>query len=828
MKNIEYRALPELVGGTTDTHTLRSELCTLHSHARTGMILLVVIIIVAMLSLAGYAFMALMNSELNSARQRGRDVQVQYISQSGVALIESVATLSQNERQWTGGTYDNPSLFCAAAIDGEPFRTIRSPRFTIVAPKLDNSRMAGIRYGLINESAKLHLAKVLEWETANPGDGVNALRQLPGMTTQIAESLLDWIDADDRQRPGGAESAWYSQQRLPYRPRNAVPVTLEEFLLVRDVTRQLMFGDDENVNFVPDGQEAHLAQIATTTTVGGFAQPAVASPGQAPVSTGIPWCHLLTVISAERDANPRGVARIDLNDANLQFLHTQLTQRVGLEIADFVILYRQYGTVELSNQAAQPDSDSTVSPDTTGMSSREARLARRAQMQARTQSASGSITDNANAGTGGGNDDTGPPTTTLPGELPSMLSPGELPGNMPSNTPEDLPDLSVITPAEPPPPLALPNDAVPPTRGTQTRTRPASGRQSAGPPPTDQPSTDSPTTSAPATSSEPSPPVSTPQGRPGRTPQERSATGQVGAGRQFQGQGGGRFGSRNSRESRFSQYVDLQTPAQYRLETPLDIVGATVVIPQNAVLQPPVSPAPASVSTTPATSAPGEPPGIRLGSPLEVNSSSLNSGLIIFLDETSTAASTTIVGRININEAPYEVIAAIPGLSQTAARQIVNRREQQANGIREMYRQPTWLLAYNIVDLPTLRKIWPHITCGGDVFRGQVISFYEDIGTFSRVDAAVDATVFPPRLVDFKDLTSHGIGFHDRVLFGNIPRQGSGGAVGSTAPTMAGSFGSGASFSDMGSGFSGTGVGMPPMQQPSYMQPGYSEIAPLE
>jgi hypothetical protein len=222
---------------------------------------------------------------------------------------------------------------------------------------------------------------------------------------------------------------------------------------------------------------------------------------------------------------------------------------------------------------------------------------------------------------------------------------------------------------------------------------------------------------------------------------------------------------------------------------------------------------------------------IRLDSPLGVDSSSLNSGLILYLDETSTSPGTTIVGRININEAPYEVIAAIPGLSQTAARQIVNRREQLANGMRDMYRQPTWLLAYNIVDLATLRKIWPHITCGGDVFRGQVISFYEDIGTFARIDAAVDATVFPPRLVDFKDLTSYGIGFHDRVLFGNIPQPGIGGGVaGSTAPTMAGSFGSGASLSDMGGGYSGMnmGMGMQPMQQPSSMQPSYSNIAPLE
>ena len=230
------------------------------SEARHGMILLVVVIIVALLSLAGYAFVSLMNSELDSTRQRGREMQMHYVTQSGVSLLESTATLSQLDRNWAGGTYDNPGMFCAASMTDD-WSAVQSPgRFTIVAPKIDNGRMTGIRYGLVNESAKLNLAKVLEWETANPGDGVGALQKLPGMSVQTAEAILDWIDSDNQQRPGGAEAAYYSQMRLPYKPRNAVPVTLEEFLLVRGVTRTLMFGDDENFNFVPDSQEARMAE----------------------------------------------------------------------------------------------------------------------------------------------------------------------------------------------------------------------------------------------------------------------------------------------------------------------------------------------------------------------------------------------------------------------------------------------------------------------------------------------------------------------------------------------------------------------------------------
>ena len=798
------------------------EVRSLKPETRSGMILLVVIVIVALLSLAGYAFMALMNSELNSARQRGRDIQVQYISQSGISLVESVATLSQNERQWAGGTFDNPTLFCAASIDGDLFHSDSSPRLTVVAPKLDNGRMAGIRYGLINESSKLNLAKVLEWETANPGDGVNALRRLPGMTVQIAESILDWIDADDQQRPGGAEAAWYAQQRLPYRPRNAVPVTLEEFLLVRGVTRQLMFGDDENFNFVPDSQEARMSQ----SSAGMFSSQTAVGTSATTASPGIPWCHLLTVVSAERDANPRGMARIDLNDANLSSLHAQLTQRINRDVADFIILYRQYGTEELANQAAATDSASETSPR--GTRGAQVRASRR---NAR-QSAAATTTDDAPGDV---------VSDVLPDDLPPPLDvggvsiaplPGELPGDMPDMNTMLPPDPSALALPEPPPPLTIDVPSSDPAPPLASQKASDFGIQASGGEPTQSQAQQDQASQGRRSNQD-------------QTLQGRAGGRQSGSGRSSQGRGG----ARNALASRFSDYVDLQTPAKYRLETPLDIVGVTVVIPQqdasaqSSVPTPeiPVVPATTSSSTTiitstititstissttlPTAAVPTEPAGIRLDSPLMVNASSLNSTLVTYLDETSTAASTTIVGRINLNEAPYEVVAGIPGLSQNAAQSIVSRREQQANGMRELYRQPTWLLAYNVVDLATLKKIWPHVTCGGDVLRGQVISFYEDIGTFSRVDVALDATVFPPRLIDSKDLTSHGIGFHDRVLFGNIPQQGQlGGAAGSTAPSLA-DRSTGGSLTD-----SFSGMAMPPMQQmpqQPFMQPTYGDIPP--
>lgn len=49
--------------------------------------------------------------------------------------------------------------------------------------------------------------------------------------TIASDSLLDWIDDDDIERPNGAESLYYIKRGI--RPRNGVPLSIEELGLIR-------------------------------------------------------------------------------------------------------------------------------------------------------------------------------------------------------------------------------------------------------------------------------------------------------------------------------------------------------------------------------------------------------------------------------------------------------------------------------------------------------------------------------------------------------------------------------------------------------------------
>lgn len=58
----------------------------------------------------------------------------------------------------------------------------------------------------------------------------------------IADSLLDWIDANDEHHLNGAETEYYASLAGPYRAKNGPLDTIEEMLLVRGMTPDIFYG----------------------------------------------------------------------------------------------------------------------------------------------------------------------------------------------------------------------------------------------------------------------------------------------------------------------------------------------------------------------------------------------------------------------------------------------------------------------------------------------------------------------------------------------------------------------------------------------------------
>jgi len=295
---------------------------------RRAAVLLVVLVVSSVLSLAAYTYSRMMIAEYEAAELHGRRVQARALAESGVAMVVEFLREPYDVQLQYGGHYDNPRFQGQLVYDGGV--AADRGRFTIISSRIDEEgRYAGLRYGIEDESARINLQALLIADAQQENGGRELLMALPGMTESIADAILDWIDPDDEPREFGAEIEYYSGLDPPYQPRNGPPETVEELLLVKDVTPELLFGPDANRNGMIDASESVLMAGMVVDETG------------ADMTRG--WSAYFTLHSAEKNLNPDGEPKIDLNQSDLEQLHAQLSEVFEPAWADFIVAYRQNG-----------------------------------------------------------------------------------------------------------------------------------------------------------------------------------------------------------------------------------------------------------------------------------------------------------------------------------------------------------------------------------------------------------------------------------------------------------------------------------------------------
>lgn len=168
------------------------------------------------------------------------------------------------------------------------------------------------------------------------------LMALPGMTAEVADAILDWLDEDENPRPLGAEFADYYMNLQPaYKPANGPLSSIEQLLLVRGVTPQMLFGYDENRNGILDQAEASKMSMGLQPGMApGAINPATTDPNYIPPPP-LGWAPYLTLQSQEKNVASDGTLRVNINGADLQLLYEELnTVLQNEEWASFIIAYR--------------------------------------------------------------------------------------------------------------------------------------------------------------------------------------------------------------------------------------------------------------------------------------------------------------------------------------------------------------------------------------------------------------------------------------------------------------------------------------------------------
>jgi type II secretory pathway component PulK len=292
---------------------------------RRAAVLLAVLVVIVLLTLAAYQYSDWMTAETRAAASATRSAQAQALADSGVSY--AAAVLSNPDavaNTLNGNPYNNPSAFQGIQVsDGSSTQGMpgRFSVLSLVSPDDPNATSQPYRFGVTDEAGKINLNGILALDKGKGDVAKQMLMALPGMTDEASDSIIDWLDSDDTPRSAGAESDYYGAQSPPYQAKNGPLDSLEELLLVKGVTPQLLFGNDLNRNGVLDPGE---------------------DDGTGQANQG--WSAFLTVYSREPNVDSTGNPRVYLNDQDLNTLNNNLSG-LGLsqDVVNFIMAARMYG-----------------------------------------------------------------------------------------------------------------------------------------------------------------------------------------------------------------------------------------------------------------------------------------------------------------------------------------------------------------------------------------------------------------------------------------------------------------------------------------------------
>ena len=200
-----------------------------------GVALLMVLWVITLLMVLVMSFSLLTRTEANSTVFFRDGVQKKFFAEA--ALERAITEIYHRQ------TYKNQTIVLegneVVRIDGRNYNgNIGTGRYT---------------FRLFNESGKINLNTMRARSAVILNNLLVNLGIAKEKADTIVDSILDWIDTDDLYRLNGAESEYYQSLPNPYKAKNGRLDTLEELLLIKGMSPDILFGTKERkglINFV--------------------------------------------------------------------------------------------------------------------------------------------------------------------------------------------------------------------------------------------------------------------------------------------------------------------------------------------------------------------------------------------------------------------------------------------------------------------------------------------------------------------------------------------------------------------------------------------------
>jgi general secretion pathway protein K len=211
---------------------------------RSGIALIMVLWVVAILSVVVLEFCFGMRTEINITHHYKEELQLQAMADGGIerAIAELVCKNDPGVQQIRKLRKDE-------AIPADQKEWITDGRSY---PLSFDQGVCEIR--VTSELGKININQVSEMLLRKMMTNMGLKAEA---RDTITDSILDWIDADDLHRVNGAENDYYQSLKEPYNCKNAKLDSIEELLLVRGVTPDIYNGRKtvNTINKVNKGEE---------------------------------------------------------------------------------------------------------------------------------------------------------------------------------------------------------------------------------------------------------------------------------------------------------------------------------------------------------------------------------------------------------------------------------------------------------------------------------------------------------------------------------------------------------------------------------------------
>ncbi|MBI5074880.1 MAG: general secretion pathway protein GspK [Nitrospirae bacterium] len=192
------------------------------SGTERGIALLMVLWVLTILTVIVFSFSYMARTEAYAALSFRQTVEKKFLAEAGIERgIAELFYLNENRNA--------PTVIAGSEVwrtDGRRYKLLTDNGYYTIS--------------IVNESGKVDINTTPELilKTLLLNLGVNA-----DHTETIVDSIMDWKDPDNLHRLHGAEDDYYMSLPNPYKAKNAYFETLEELLLIKGMTPEILYGD---------------------------------------------------------------------------------------------------------------------------------------------------------------------------------------------------------------------------------------------------------------------------------------------------------------------------------------------------------------------------------------------------------------------------------------------------------------------------------------------------------------------------------------------------------------------------------------------------------